>query len=237
MAIAVGATISAVDIVPLATGYLPAQYVYFTSGGTFSKASYPWLRAIRVTCVGGGGGGGRALATGAGQASSGDGGGAGGEAVRFITDIAGLAPSVTVTIGAGGTTTTSASNAGGSTSFGSLAVATGGDAGGTLAAGSTIVVNTSSILGGIGTTGDLLIPGEPGQNCSRAATDRAAGGSGGSSRLGAGGPARGSGAGKQDGLAARGYGSGGSGAANAPSQTATAGGAGTPGIVVLELFA
>jgi len=41
----------------LAQGYTYHSTVYFTSSGSFTKASYPWLRAIRVKVVGGGGGG------------------------------------------------------------------------------------------------------------------------------------------------------------------------------------
>ena len=39
-------------------GYVYVDTVYFTSSGTFTKATYPWLRAIRVKCQGAGGGGG-----------------------------------------------------------------------------------------------------------------------------------------------------------------------------------
>jgi hypothetical protein len=43
-------------------GYQYRERFTFTSSGTFVKADYPWLRAIRVRCVGGGGaGGGTAL--------------------------------------------------------------------------------------------------------------------------------------------------------------------------------
>jgi hypothetical protein len=49
------------------TGYVYVDTVYFTSSGTFTKASYPWLRAIRVRCQGGGGGGGGTNANGTGS--------------------------------------------------------------------------------------------------------------------------------------------------------------------------
>jgi hypothetical protein len=74
------------------------ETVYFTSNGTFTKADYPWLRAIRVKCQGGGGGGGRAVATSSSTVSAGDGGGGGGYAESFITNIASLDASVTVTL-------------------------------------------------------------------------------------------------------------------------------------------
>ena len=99
--------------------YNLVQTVYFTSSGTFSKGSYPWLRAIKVKVQGGGGGG-------AGSGSNGHGGGAGGGsayAESFITDIAGLDSSVTVTRGAGGAGGAAGNNngvSGGQTSFGAL---------------------------------------------------------------------------------------------------------------------
>jgi hypothetical protein len=86
--------------------------VYFTSSGTFTKADYPWLRAIRVKCQGGGGGGGGAATTGVGQQAISSGGAGGAYAESFITNIAGLDASVTVTRGAGGTGGAAGNNAG-----------------------------------------------------------------------------------------------------------------------------
>jgi hypothetical protein len=42
------------------TGYRYVQSIYYTSNGTFVKATYPWLRAVRVRVQGAGGGGGGA---------------------------------------------------------------------------------------------------------------------------------------------------------------------------------
>jgi hypothetical protein len=39
-------------------GFVFKETIYYTSNGTFAKADYPWLRAIRVRTIGGGGGGG-----------------------------------------------------------------------------------------------------------------------------------------------------------------------------------
>ena len=87
----------------LNTGYRYHSTVYFTSSGTFTKASYPWLRAVRVKVQGAGGGGGSGARTsGSFGNNHGAAGGAGGYAERFITDIAGLAASETVTVGSGG---------------------------------------------------------------------------------------------------------------------------------------
>jgi hypothetical protein len=88
--------------VALTTGYQYVQTLYFTSSGTFSKASYPWLRGIVVKCQGGGGGGAGAGATPAGQIISGRSGSGSVYAESFITDISGLSSSVTVTVGSGG---------------------------------------------------------------------------------------------------------------------------------------
>jgi hypothetical protein len=79
--------------------YRYVDTVYFTSSGTFTKATYPWLRAIRVKCVAVVVVVRRLCATTAQRF---------GRwrrwlvAESFITDIAGLDASVTVTRGAGG---------------------------------------------------------------------------------------------------------------------------------------
>ena len=90
---------------PTTTGYSFVERLRFTSVGsfTFTKASYPYLRAIKVVCVGGGGGGGQTdyFPT-AGDAAAGAGGGGGTYAERFITNIAGLATSVPIVVGDGG---------------------------------------------------------------------------------------------------------------------------------------
>jgi hypothetical protein len=84
----------------LGEGYTFVETAYFTSSGSFVKATYPYLRAIKVRLVGGGGGG-CGVATNA--DGCGTGGGGGGYAERFYTDIASLDASVTVTVGAAGT--------------------------------------------------------------------------------------------------------------------------------------
>jgi hypothetical protein len=126
------------DIENLATGVndqlaLGFQYVgtrYYTSSGTFAKAD-PFgdssfdgakLRAIRVRMVGGGGGGGGAQATSSTQTSPAISGGGGAYAESFITDIASLATSVTVTRGDGGAggSGSGSGSTGGASSFGAL---------------------------------------------------------------------------------------------------------------------
>jgi hypothetical protein len=147
-------------------GYQFRETVYFTSSGTFVKANYPWLRAIRVKCVGGGGGGaGTGAATGTQVIVAGTGGG-GGYAESFITNIAGLDASVTVTRGAGGGGGAAGQNAGsggGASSFGSLVIGNGGGGGQVGGAGTSIAAGAAYSAGDPGDggsgTGDLVISG------------------------------------------------------------------------------
>ena len=110
-------------------GYLFRETVTFTSNGTFTKADYPWLKAMRVKLVGGGGGGGWANTTTSGQVAVAGGGGGGGYSEKFIVDIAGLSVSETVTVGSGGSGSifggATGSN-GGSSSFASVSGSGGG---------------------------------------------------------------------------------------------------------------
>ena len=196
------------------------QTVTFTSSGTFSKATYPWLRAIKVTCVGGGGGGGG----GNGSATVGQGGGGGGgTAESFITDIAALSASVTVTVGGGGAGSSSSGGGGVASSFGSAVIG---------AAGSG--ANFDGGAGGSGSTGDRTFGGNGGGSGGND-TSNQSGQGGGSSRGGGG---RGLApftvsTGGNDGLN---FGGGGGGA-RVRSGTGAAGGNGAQGVVIVELFA
>lgn len=222
-------------VVPLSTAYLPRQVLYYTANGTFKKADYPWLRAIRVRVQGGGGGGGGAAATSV-NFSVGTGGGGGGYAESFITDIASLAATVTVTRGAGGTAAAGGTGGtGGASSFGALVAAGGGAGGGTKPA-NVYAPYVSGGLGGVGTAGDFLSRGSGG-GVATGYSDLGASGAGGGSMLGGGGPAQGQGSGGMVGVAGGNYGGGGSGAYNSTSQSARAGGVGAPGIVIVELYA
>jgi hypothetical protein len=204
-------------------GYQFRETVYFTSSGTFVKADYPWLRAIRVKCQGGGGGG----AGGLGDVNvAPGGGGGGGYAESFITNISGLASSVTVTRGAGGSggpgggASVNAGSTGGTSSFGALVSATGGAGGG-----------NSSGSGGEG-TGDLAVTGSSGSVNSFTSSPFMSGDGGGSFF---GGSVRGK-VDAGDGLSGRQYGGGGSGS-SIRTPTGRAGGAGANGIVIVELYA
>jgi hypothetical protein len=220
------------------TGYRYVQTLYYTSSGTFSKASYPYLRAIRVRCVGGGGGGGGVAATGAGTRATGGGGGGGGYAESFITDIAGLASSVTLTIGSGGAGGAAGANngsAGGQTSFGSAVIGNGGGLGGGSAAFNFWITTIAG--GGGGGTGDLVILGGTGTSGNPVDNNGGYGGTGGSTVLGrSASPAlawQSSSNGRNGNL----YGTGGSGAASGQNSTAKAGGNGAAGIIIVELYA
>jgi hypothetical protein len=199
--------------------------VYFTSSGTFSKADYPWLRAIRVKCQGGGASGSvRSF-----NDNSGSGGPGGGYAESFITNISSLDASVTVTRGAGGAAITRSSigetvgNAGTNSSFGALVVGNGGPAGTTL----------TSPTGGSG-TGDLVLPGG---GAGPGASGNAPAGHGGGSHLGNGGTGGYLANSNQNGTAGSLYGGGGGGArVNSEGSTASSG-AGADGIVIVELYA
>jgi hypothetical protein len=145
-------------------GYQILETLYLTSSTTFTKATYPLLRAIKVTAIGAGGGGAGAPTTGAGQVAFGGGGGGGGAAESFIL-ANDLGASETVTIGAGGAGGAAGQNngsAGGSTSFGTVCSADGGGFGSSMAAASVPVAGGANGGGGEATVGDLLIRGGDG---------------------------------------------------------------------------
>jgi hypothetical protein len=219
-------------------GFLFQQTVYFASSGSFVKANFPGLRAIRVRMVGGGGGGGGAPITSAGQVSMG-GGGSGGEYREvFITDISGLDASVTVTRGAGGAGSAGISGtAGGKSIFGSVE-AEGGGRGVSVAAGAVPRVTPFSDVGGSGGAGsaDLSVPGQRGQAGHAVVAGLVVSGRGGDSRLGFGGPSVAA-LSFSTGLGAAGFGSGGGGAMNTENNaTARSGANGAAGIVIIDCF-
>jgi len=219
-------------------GYQFVQTVYFTSSGTFTKATYPWLRAVRVRCVGGGGAGGGRNTTTAGQVSKGGGGGGGGYAESFITDIAGMSASVTVTVGAGGTgVIANNGNAGSASSFGSDPVSAGGGAG-LIETAKEVALPGPGGLGGLGSTGDILGAGWQGLPAlsSTAIAFRGLSGAGGNSVLGRGGAYVGISSSTANSGSV--YGGGGGGAyAEESIATTAAGGSGAAGIVIVELYA
>lgn len=219
-------------------GYNFYQTVQYTASGSFTKASYAGLRAVKVMLVGGGGAGGSGGAATTGH-SAGGGGGGGGYAEAWILESA-LAASVTVTVGAGGTPVASAAgNTGGTSSFGSLVIASGGLGGGSKNNYTTANVPAASVGGdgGIGTWGDLLVAGNPG-GLGQGLNTIGHGGAGGGSVLGGGGGPRytGAGGGNAVGYPGRQYGGGGGGATVNSNGAAALGGAGADGIVIVEVY-
>jgi hypothetical protein len=210
----------------------------FTSSGQFSKANYPWLRALRARVQGGGGAGGRAEATGSSGVSAGAGGAAGGYAERLVA-VDDLLDTEVVTVGAGGAGSASGlGEAGSGSSFGAHCTGNGGAASGTVTHTIAGFLDTRTASAGSSGDGDLVIPGGSGQFAvaSRAGGNIGQGGSGGGSHLGGGGRGWQSGVSGNVGQPGTGFGSGGGGSANSVSQPARAGGNGAPGVVILELY-
>jgi hypothetical protein len=222
-------------------GYLFKQTLYFFSNGTFAKASYPWLRAIRVRVQGAGGGGGGSATTGSSQFAAGGGGGGGAYAEAFITNIAGLDSSVTVTRGAGGTggAINGTGGSGGASSFGALVSANGGGPGTPgEGAGTAALAFGNSGAGSSTTSGaDFAVSGSFGTPGFVRASNRGYRGHGGQSFLST--PTNQQLVGSSfPGDTGSLYGGGGGGAVTPTSSTTgNVGGAGGNGIVIVELYA
>lgn len=223
------------DVARLLTGFRFLQRVIYTASGSFVKANYPGLRAVRVVCQAGGGAGGGGAAT-SGSERSGGTGGAGGEYAESWLSADILPSTVTVTVGAGGAAVTGAAGlAGGDSSFGDLVVARGGP-GGTVSTGTGGTAVTGP-AGGTGGVGDLLVPGGSGGSLHRnSGANLVLPGSGGNSVLGHGGPMRVPANTYFAGANGSGYGGGGAGAANLTGQPASSGGDGAPGIVIVDIY-
>lgn len=217
-------------------GYTYSSSQYFTSNGSFTKASFSGIRAVIVELVGGGGGGGGAGSTSAGQQSAGGGGGAGEYARKFILE-GSLSASETVTVGAAGSASAGANGGnGGNSSFGSHVSANGGS-GGSNGNGTSAVSLVGAGAGGDGGTGgDLNVKGSGGfrgfRNFNNSNSNS---GAGGASYFG------GSGASITTATTSAGAagetGGGGSGGANFESQgSAVAGGAGGAGLVIVHVY-
>ncbi|QFG08698.1 hypothetical protein PBI_INGRID_23 [Arthrobacter phage Ingrid] len=220
-------------------GYRYLTTAIYTSSGSFAKASYAGIKAVRIQVIGGGGGGGGANAATANNHSCAGGGGGGGYAESFVLASA-LATSETLTVGAGGSAGSNGNGGtGGTSSFGTHAVAAGG-------IGGEIVTNTPLFLsapggnGGAGTAGTLRISGGPGENGAGYATI-GIGGNGGPSQMGPGGLGQYNAASAPiEGLPGGLYGGGGSGSsANQNSVnggSSLPGGAGGKGIIIVEVY-
>lgn len=198
----------------------------FIASGTWNKP--PGLTAARITVIGSGGGGGGAGATAAGETSVGSGGGAGVTSISVIDAVL-LGASETVTVptgGAGGVGALVGAN-GAASSFGTHVIANGGGGGAVTAVGTTF----SRAFGGssgTGGTGQVVLPGAPGDAALRIPPTSSLP-NGGVSSLAGGGRS----GGNSNGLPGS-FGSGGGGAANLASNVARTGGAGGNGLVLVE---
>lgn len=213
--------------------------VTFTASSSFTKATYPDLRAVWVQVVGGGGGGGSASSTGAGIGSAGGGGGGGGFSERFLT-AAELSAVTTVAVGGGGAGsvqgTGNPGGTGGQSSFGGLCTA-GGGIGGIYGVTPGTLDNTAQ--GGAGGTpfsGDFGMPGQTGDN-GRTINGRnipARGGDAGNG-MGTGGTFSNANTGGS-GLTGVIYGGGGGGAFSRDGGAPGNGGAGAAGVVIIYIY-
>lgn len=219
----------------------------YTASGTFEKAdafgdsSNVVPRAIRVRAVGGGGGGAGGRSTTAGQAHAGASGGGAAYAESFITDIASLATSETVTVGGGGAGGVGTANgtAGTASSFGTTPIVS---ASGGLGGFNQGVSSTTTAYPGAaeqtGGTADVVFSGSPGHISFVSPGGFTISGPGGSSGWGGGGKsveAFGSATG-QDGQAGGQYGGGGSGAVTNQLASTRTGGTGGSGIVRIDIY-
>lgn len=216
------------------------KVVKFTASGTFDKADYPWLRAVRVKVVGGGGGGGGVGSPAAGESAAAGGGGGGGYAEALVA-VGDLAASETVTVGAGGTrgefgTAGTAPTDGGASSFGSHAAADGGTAAFSNANPTSTLPSTGSGAGtgGDATAGDIQAWGGDGTRGLQLAPQSVEAGAGGGTALAGVTHTNSSNSNGADGHAPGGGGTGS--AARAGAGSGSRGGHGADGIVIVELF-
>lgn len=217
---------------------------YLTSGTAATYTTPSNCRALRVICLGGGGGGGGVDGQGAGTAGVGGGGQAGGFVERFITS---PQASYTYTIGAAGTAGAGLSGGnggdGGTTTFsgGAVSMSAGGGAGanGRLASSATGARGLAGTGGGAATGGDLNVTGQAGVSAFTYSGVQTSTPDGGScmpyGTCGRGGTVNGT-TGGLAGTAGAGYGAGGGGGCVVAETTNYAGGAGAPGVIIVEEY-
>lgn len=218
------------QITTQATGRWLGRVIYATAGA-FTETPPAGAKLALYDVNGAGGGGGGAQGTAAGQIAAGSGGGAGARAIKRVAS-----PSIqTITVGIAGTggAAAVAGTNGGTSSVGSLIVCTGGLGGsaGTAGTGGT----GSGATGGTATGGDINIAGANGFGpIGIASLPIVKSGMGANSTYGSGGLEQ---AVFATGGAAIGNGAAGAGGCVPPSNAAgSSGGAGTPGIVIIDYF-
>ncbi|WP_371793819.1 hypothetical protein OIE91_11110 [Streptomyces albidoflavus] len=209
------------------------QVRVFSDPGTFTfrPGDYPWLSRVRVMCQGAGGG--SAGANAAANQCIVRPGAAGGGYAESVIQVSALGAVESIVVGAGGApgTGNQPGAAGGSSSFGGLVIALGGD-GGTANQTSGTTPNTASgVAGPFGGTGQQSSGGGAGGSAIRLSATQGVSGAGGESRLGHGGFSRGS---EGVGSASRGYGGGAGGSLSYGASVA--GFEGGKGIVIVELY-
>jgi len=233
-----------VVLVPVGTTYLiigsvdpiPQDPVvqHFTESDTWEKPA--GARLLRVQVQAGGGAGGGVPATTTTQVAAGGGGAGGGYGESWISANS-VTSSVDVTVGLGGTGTTSTGGSGTTSSFGAYVSASGGPGGGSTGA----VASNAGISGATGAAqvivADLAINGCGGGAGAATVNAASVAGAGGSSHLGGGGRGVAAAGALVTGTNAAGYGGGGGGAVSGTSSNAAAtGGNGSPGIVIVTTY-
>lgn len=253
---AVGEVLSAVDLNvflrdntnALNEGFRFINRRIFNTPGTFTfEKSNPVgdgsvdgaiIRAYRIICLGGGGGGGGGgtVATGTPNASPASGGSSGAYAERFALSAA-YGATVEVVVGAAGVGGTGANGGdGGLSSFAGTNTRAGGGRGGVFRASTATPCGSTSTFTSTVFNGDIAHGGQPGESGFVLEFALANGGNGGSSLFGGGGAglSRTTAAVLSD---ATGHGAGGGGRMVASPAGPTKGGDGSPGLVIVELFA
>lgn len=193
----------------------------FTSSGTWTRPT--GCRRIKATIVGGGGGGGNTTTA---SGAAGGGGGAGATCIKYL-DVTSTS-SLTVTVGAGGASSTAGGTSGLGTSN-AQGQATGGGAGST---GSSSTVGSAGVAGGSATNGTINIDGGGGGS-SIPGSSGGCSGIGGASMFGGGGRSLTTGS-SYTGVDGPAWGSGASGGVR--QSTNTSGGVGGAGIIIVEEF-
>jgi len=213
-----------------------AQNIQIYTSGTGSYIVPAGVYSILVEISGGGGGGGGIASSGTSGIQASSGGGAGGYARSIIAVTPGQ--SISYTVGGAGTGASGANgNAGGNSSFGTLTA--NGGAGGLLQANGTTVLRTAGGAGGAAAGGDVNITGSEGSPGIRFSGTIGFSGEGGDSQLGKGGKSVIISNSSIAGVAASGYGAGGSGAfflRTSGTPAAQTGGSGTAGVVIIHEF-
>ncbi|WP_122425171.1 hypothetical protein [Pseudomonas viridiflava] len=217
-----------------ATGRVISQQL-FTSTATYTPT--PGIAFAIVECVGGGGGSAHVLATGASQYAT-TAGGQAGHYTRSRFTAAQLAGGVLCTIGAAGVGANAGgitpSSNGGSTTFGALVTAGGGNRSsvGILSSGTYLSAPSGAPTTVFGSF-QYSISGQPGSWGIYSSGSGQLGGNGGSSMFGGGGIGVGIGAAAQPGS---GYGAGGGASSLGPNSSSIGGAAGSGGLIVITEY-